>query len=57
VLGPIRIGAGSVVGANAVVINDVPPRSVVAGVPALVIRSNINIEDDYSVEESRTSHQ
>ena len=57
VLGPIRIGEGSLVGANAVVINDVPPRSVVAGVPARVIRSDINIEDDYSVEESRTSHQ
>ena len=57
VLGPIRIGEGSVVGANAVVINDVPPRSVVAGIPARVIRSDINIKESYSVEESRTSHQ
>jgi serine O-acetyltransferase len=51
VLGPIRIGAGSLVGANAVVINDVPPRSVVAGIPAQIIRSDINIQEDYSVEE------
>jgi serine O-acetyltransferase len=47
ILGPIRIGAGSVVGANAVVIDDVPPRSVVAGVPARIIRKDINIEDYY----------
>lgn len=38
ILGPIRLGAGAVVGANAVVIHDVPPRAVVAGVPARVIR-------------------
>lgn len=50
ILGPIRIGTGSVVGANAVVIKDVPPASVVAGVPARIIRSNIRIED-YSTRE------
>ncbi len=38
VLGPIRIGRGSIVGANAVVIEDVPPRAVVAGVPARIVR-------------------
>lgn len=51
ILGPIRVGAGSVVGANAVVIRDVPPCSVVAGVPARIIRSNINTEDYYSWQE------
>lgn len=45
ILGPIRIGAGSVIGANAVVIRDVPPRSVAAGVPARIIRENIDIDD------------
>ena len=45
VLGNIVVGAGSVVGANAVVIRDVPPRSIVAGVPARVIRENINVQD------------
>lgn len=34
VLGPIRIGAGSVVGANAVVVKDAPPESLLVGVPA-----------------------
>lgn len=34
VLGPITIGAGSAVGANAVVVKDAPPNSIVTGVPA-----------------------
>ncbi len=34
ILGPITIGAGSVVGANAVVTHDAPPDSVLVGVPA-----------------------
>jgi len=42
-LGPIRIGEGSVIGANAVVLQDIPPRSLVVGVPGKIIRSNINI--------------
>lgn len=33
ILGPIRIGAHSRIGANAVVVKDVPPNSVVVGVP------------------------
>jgi serine O-acetyltransferase len=41
VLGPIRIGAGSRIGANAVVIEDVPPRCAVAGVPARVVRTEV----------------
>jgi serine O-acetyltransferase len=34
VLGPITIGAGSLVGANAVVTRDAPPDSVLVGIPA-----------------------
>ena len=37
VLGPITVGSGSRVGANAVVVRDVPPDSVVVGVPGQVI--------------------
>jgi serine O-acetyltransferase len=36
ILGPIRIGARSVIGANAVVLRDVPPDSLAVGVPAVV---------------------
>lgn len=37
VLGPLRIGTNCVVGANAVVLKDVPPNSIVAGVPGRVV--------------------
>jgi serine O-acetyltransferase len=33
-LGPITIGADSIVGAGAVVIRDAPPHSLVVGMPA-----------------------
>jgi acetyltransferase-like isoleucine patch superfamily enzyme len=35
----VRIGHGSVVAAGAVVTRDVPPRSVVAGIPARVVKN------------------
>ena len=37
ILGPVTIGSGSRIGANAVVVRDVPPDSVVVGVPGHVI--------------------
>ena len=39
ILAGVTIGTGSVVAAGAVVTHDVPPWSVVAGVPARVVRS------------------
>jgi len=38
ILGPVRIGGGSLVGAGSLVLEDVPPLTVVAGNPAVVIR-------------------
>lgn len=38
ILGGITIGDGAVIGANAVVIDDVPPGATVVGIPARVIR-------------------
>jgi serine O-acetyltransferase len=35
VLGGVRVGRGSIVGANAVVLEDVPPDSLAVGVPAV----------------------
>lgn len=36
ILGPIHIGANSVIGANAVVVIDVPPNAIAVGVPASI---------------------
>jgi len=36
ILGPVRVGARSRIGANAVVLQDVPPDSVAVGIPARI---------------------
>ena len=38
ILGPVYIGNNSMIGANAVVINDVPKNSVAVGIPAKVVK-------------------
>ncbi len=38
ILGNVRVGHDSVIGANAVVLEDVPPWSVAAGIPAHVVK-------------------
>lgn len=48
VLGPVRIGAGAVIGANAVVLSDIPARAVAVGAPARVVRVR-------ALQESRVS--
>ena len=42
ILGAIRIGKCSRIGANSVVIEDIPPLSTVVGIPGKVIRSGIH---------------
>lgn len=37
ILGGVRIGMGSIIGANTVVTKDIPPYSIAAGVPAKII--------------------
>jgi serine O-acetyltransferase len=38
VLGDVRVGQDSVIGSNAVVLDDIPPCSVAVGVPARVVK-------------------
>lgn len=45
VLGNVKIGNNVVIGANAVVIHDIPDNCIVAGIPAKIIKTNINVED------------
>lgn len=46
ILGSLRIGDGSVVGANSVVRGDVPDNVVVVGAPARVVRTLVPYEED-----------
>lgn len=41
IVGKIKIGKGSVIGANAVVTKDIPDNSVAAGVPARIVKEKI----------------
>jgi len=43
ILPGITVGDGSIVGAGAVVVRDVPPHTIVAGNPAKVIREGIEV--------------
>lgn len=45
ILGPVRVGAGSIIGANAVVLEDVPPNSMVVGAPGRVVKSGVWARD------------
>lgn len=44
ILGPVTIGDGAVVAANAVVRTDIPARCLAAGVPAVIKRENLDTE-------------
>ncbi|WP_066827077.1 serine O-acetyltransferase EpsC [Clostridium tepidiprofundi] len=40
ILGPINIGANSKIGANSVVLSDIPPYSTAVGIPAKIVKKN-----------------
>lgn len=46
ILGAIKIGSGSRIGANAVVVKPVPPESVVVGVPGQIVRRSQETQDE-----------
>jgi len=45
IIGPIGIGKNCVIGANAVVINNIPDNSLVVGIPAKVVKYDIDLND------------
>lgn len=45
ILGPVKIGDDVIIGANAVVLHDIPSNSVAVGIPAKVIKSGIQLTD------------
>ena len=45
ILGPVKIGKDCFIGANAVVTKDIPDNSLAVGVPAKIIKVNIDIND------------
>ncbi len=45
IIGPITIGRGSVIGAGAVVVEDVPPHVLVVGVPGVIKKTGIRVGD------------
>jgi len=49
ILGPIRIGHDSIIGANSVVTHDVPPYSLVGGIPGRVLRTLDPVEQQTAV--------
>lgn len=53
VLDGVRVGSGSIVGAGSVVTKDVPPRSLVVGVPAKVLREVSESEAAELIEHAR----
>jgi len=44
ILGNVTVGENSIVGANAVVVEDVPPNALAVGVPAKIIKQNVELD-------------
>lgn len=53
IIGPVRIGNNVEIGANCVVVKDVPSNCVVAGVPARILKSDMTEEDWKEMNKSK----
>lgn len=51
ILGNVHVGSGSIIGANAVVLHDVPERCSVAGIPARILHTDIDIHEKCNLAE------
>lgn len=49
IIGGVEIGNNCVIGVNAVVTKSFPDNCIIAGIPAKVIKENINIEEYWKV--------
>ena len=47
IIGGVKIGDDVIVGANAVVVKDIPPHSIVVGVPGKVIKTRKDMTDEW----------
>ncbi|RAI00734.1 serine O-acetyltransferase [Acuticoccus sediminis] len=50
ILGPVRIGAGCRIGANSVVVNDVPAGMTVVGIPGRIVRGPVRQHSDGRID-------
>lgn len=57
VLNGVRVGSGSIIGAGAVVTKDVPPRSLVMGLPGKVVREVSDAEAADLIEHAKKYYQ
>lgn len=54
IIGSVSVGHKAVIGAGSLVLNDVPPYAVVAGVPAKVLRFRTDIGDESGLDNNET---
>ena len=47
----MHVGSNSIIGANAVVLHNVPERCSVAGVPAKILHENIDINEKCNLQQ------